>query len=48
MGVLGRNIITRGDRVSIAGAIGVGWADGFGYSKDGEVGARVGLQWTWK
>ena len=44
MGVLGYDVLSRGDRVAVSGGFGVGFEDGAG---DDVWGGRVGAQWTW-
>ena len=44
MGVLGYDVLSRGDRVAISGGFGVGFAENNG---DDVWGGRVGAQWTW-
>ena len=44
MGVLGYDVLSRGDRVAISGGFGVGFEEGAG---DDVWGGRVGAQWTW-
>ena len=55
-GVLGYDMLTRGDRIALTGGFGVGFEDGsnnnnfghsFGSSDDDVWGGRVGAQWTW-
>jgi hypothetical protein len=45
MGVLGYDVLSRGDRVAVSGGFGVGFEDG--NSGDDVWGGRVGAQWTW-
>ncbi len=56
MGVLGYDVLSRGDRVAVSGGFGVGFVDGsnnntfgngLGSSNDNVWGGRVGAQWTW-
>ena len=52
MGVLGYDVLSRGDRVAVSGGFGVGFEDGnnngfHGSSGDDVWGGRVGAQWTW-
>ncbi len=42
-GVLGRDMLTRGDRIAVTGGWGVGFAQDRG---DDVYGGRVGAQWT--
>jgi hypothetical protein len=44
MGVLGYDVLSRGDRVAVSGGFGVGFEEGYG---DDVWGGRVGAQWTW-
>jgi hypothetical protein len=44
MGVLAHNLVTKGDRVALAGGFGAGFDEGRG---DTVYGGRVGMQWTW-
>ena len=44
MGVLGYDVLSRGDRVAISGGFGVGFEENDG---DDVWGGRVGAQWTW-
>ena len=50
-GVLGYDMLTRGDRIALTGGFGVGFQDGDNLSNsnsDDDVwGGRVGAQWTW-
>ena len=43
-GVLGHDVLTKGDRFAITGGWGVGFAEGGG---NDVFGGRVGGQWTW-
>ena len=45
MGVLGYDVLSRGDRVAVSGGFGVGFEDG--NAGDDVWGGRVGAQWTW-
>jgi hypothetical protein len=45
MGVLGYDVLSRGDRVAVSGGFGVGFEDG--NNGDDVWGGRVGAQWTW-
>jgi hypothetical protein len=57
MGVLGYDVLSRGDRIAVSGGFGVGFVDGsnnntfghggFGSNDDNVWGGRVGAQWTW-
>ena len=44
MGVLGYDVLSRGDRVAVSGGFGVGFEEDSG---DDVWGGRVGAQWTW-
>jgi hypothetical protein len=44
MGVLGYDVLSRGDRVAVSGGFGVGFENDRG---DDVWGGRVGAQWTW-
>jgi hypothetical protein len=44
MGVLAHNLVTKGDRVALAGGFGAGFDEGRG---DTVYGGRLGMQWTW-
>ena len=44
MGVLGYDVLSRGDRVAFSGGFGVGFEENNG---DDVWGGRVGAQWTW-
>ena len=44
MGVLGYDVLSRGDRIAVSGGFGVGFAENNG---DDVWGGRVGAQWTW-
>ena len=43
-GVLGYDVLSRGDRIAVSGGFGVGFAENNG---DDVWGGRVGAQWTW-
>jgi hypothetical protein len=45
MGVLGYDVLHRGDRIAVSGGFGVGFEEG--NNGDDVWGGRVGAQWTW-